>query len=325
MKSGKPELLQIAPKAKSYFTDRNDTRFLQIIRSQTLPSDADITIVGIPFDGAILGRQGARFAPNAIRKALKYHSTYSPEFALDLRKLVIADLGNVRVLNREILESHERIEKVMRSVYENAKTVAMLGGDHSLTFPIVKALARVMDARIGIIAFDSHFDVRDPREVGVSSGTSFRRILESLSNRVYGSNLVEIGSHGFQNSLVYANYVKRRGVRIFPISEFRRLGVKQLVSQALAIASAGASAIHLSVDMDCIDQGFAPGVSAPSSGGLLPHELLNSVFEIAKHPIVRSIDIVETSPPLDVADCTVNLASTVLVYFAAGIAARKKA
>jgi len=136
---------------------------------------------------------------------------------------------------------------------------------------------------------------------------------------------VEIGLHGFLNSSGYQNFAIQKRVTIFSALEVRKQGIESIMEQALEKAGDGTNAIYLSIDMDCLDQSFAPGVSAPSPAGLTSWDVLNAAFMAGKHPLVKGIDIVEISPPLDVNNLTSNIGATSILYFLGGLNERTQA
>ena len=299
-------------------SEQDDPRALHLIRPWE-GEPIDYGILGIPFDGAILGRPGARFGPNSIRESLRFFSTYSYDFDIDIKDARVADMGDVRVAPLSVKETHQNIESLVTEVFERDIVPIVLGGDHSITYPCVSALAQAKEGRIGIISFDAHNDLRPVREGGITSGTSFRRILEELSGQeVRGENMIQVGLHGFLNAGTYRDYAHTGGVTIFSGLQVRREGMEAILEKGFRLAGEGTTSIHVSIDLDAADQAYAPGVSAPSPGGLSSWDLIHAAYAAGRETKVCAIDIVETSPPLDDGDRTARLAATLLLSFIAG-------
>ena len=298
--------------------DERDPRALDLFK----PFDGDSVefgLLGVPYDGAIKGRQGAKGGPNGIREAFRFNATYSYERDIDVSGISSADFGNVVIPEGRVREVHAQVTDAVSELMDRSKIPVLLGGDHSLTYAHVKAFCEKIDGKVGIITFDSHNDVREYENEDISSGTPFRRILEELDgNPVEGKNIVQIGLHGFLNSSYYRDYAISRGLMLFTTNVVRSMGMENIMKGALLQAGDGTKAIFLSVDMDSVDQSEAPGVSAPSPGGLSSVELLNGVYEAARDKKVLGMDIVEVAPLLDPTGNTARLGANVLMNFLGG-------
>lgn len=168
----------------------------------------------------------------------------------------IADIGDIATVHTSVVETHNRIENVLSEIYKINIIPIIIGGDHSITFPAVKALCNNTTGKVGVISFDLHLDLRTYQGIHISSGTPFRRILEIEGTPVLGKNLVQIGLHGFLNSAGYRNFAIQKKVTIFSALEVRKQGIERIMEQALEKASDVTNTIYLSIDMDCLDQSF---------------------------------------------------------------------
>jgi len=299
-------------------SDDRDPRALDLFKPYE-GEKVEFGLLGVPFDGAVKGRPGARHAPDGIREAFRFYSTYNYEHDVDVSGMKVADFGNVVLSQENVKEAHSNISSALKEMLGVATVPLIMGGDHSITFATVKALSEVTEGNIGIITFDSHNDVREYEDDDISSGTPFRRILEELEGEpVKGKNIVQIGLHGFLNSSYYRDYAISKGMMIFTADVVRTMGMENVVKGALMQAGDGTDAIYLSVDMDSVDQSEAPGVSAPSPGGLSSSELLNGIFHVASDSKVKAMDIVELAPPLDPSGTTARLGANALLYFLGG-------
>lgn len=271
----------------------------------------DVGIVGVPFDGCVPGRQGAREGPTGIREALRYNTTYDAVRDVDLTALDVADLGDLEIVDDDPGAVHADLRHEVTRVRDDLDTLVMLGGDHSLTHPTASAWAG--EGTLGLIVVDAHLDVRSyPPH---SSGNSFRRLIED--GIVDGENLVNIGPHPFLNSRHHVEWALDAGIEIVPPSTLRERGVEAVVEDAIETAAAGVDRLYLSLDVDGVDQSHAPGVSAPSPNGLRPPEVLEIATRVADAG-ADAIDVCEVAPPLDPTGNTSRVAATAVLAFLAG-------
>lgn len=249
----------------------------------------DVTLFGLPFDGAVTGRPGARFGPDAIRGELRKLKP-APGAPPRLR-----DLGNAR-MPRDARKAGETAEKGMREALATSSFAVALGGDHSLTHGLAKA-AHAERGALGLINIDAHLDIRDV-QADLTSGTPFRRIIDDRI--VPAERIVEIGLRPFANSPHYVERARRDGMGLHfspDVTEARAKDVaREAVKQAL---SGGAKGLYVSLDVDALDESCAPGVSAPTPGGLDTRTLYALLDEIARHAPVVALDVMEVAPPYD--------------------------
>ena len=298
--------------------DEKDPRALDIFK----PFDGksvEFGLLGVPYDGAVKGRRGAEGGPNGIREALRFNTTYSYDRAVDVSGVSSADFGNVVIPDGSVREVHTQVTSAVSELMDKSKIPMLMGGDHSLSYAHLKAFCERIGGKVGIITFDSHNDLREYENEDISSGTPFRRILEELDgNPVAGKNIVQIGLHGFLNSSYYRDYAISKGMMLLTTDVVRSMGMENIIKGALLQAGDGTDAIFLSVDMASVDQSEAPGVSAPSPGGLSAVELLNGVYEAARDNRVKGMDLVEVAPSLDPTGNTARLGANVLMNFIGG-------
>jgi agmatinase len=310
------KLLIDVAKPSNWVPDQYDVSLRDIMKDWRTTDRADVGIVGIPFDTAVMGRRGCRFGPESVRKALVFSNVYDPSIDVDLSTgLSVTDFGNIDVLQTDVAGTHKRVEQVITSIYKAGVTPIIIGGDHSLTYPEVKGLIDSTNGRVGVIMIDGHLDVRHSHHGEVSSGTPFRRIMEEPEKPVLPKNLVEIGINGWLNSRYYRDYCREMGVRIISAREVHRRGVDEVVAEALKLAGDGTDAIFLSVDIDGLDLSVAPGTCAPNPGGLTAYEALEMVWQIGQHPLSHGFDVMEVAPSLDVADITSIMAAALVMHY----------
>jgi len=304
--------------------DEYDTNVGEIITDAREADQADVGLVGIPFDTAcIAGPRGSRLGPGGVREAITYGTCYNPEIGVDISEGIdVVDYGDVDVVQTEVPASHDRVERVLTAVTESGVVPFSVGGDHSLSYPTAKAMMNPVDGQVGVINIDAHHDVRHSHGGELSSGTPFRRLLEDDSGQLDGENFVELGLSGWHNSNYYLDWVEEIGSEIITALDIHKNGVDEAAERALDAATDGTEAVFVSVDIDVLDAGVAEGTSAPSPGGLLPWQLLDLVYQLGSHKFVRGGDLMEVAPPLDETGATTAIGAAVATQF---IGARKEA
>lgn len=296
--------------------DPNETRISDIFECWAGESGPAIGIIGIPFDSAVLGRKGAKGGPKKIRDAVRYFKAYDWEANFWFGDQQIYDFGDIILESDSVVKSHEIICNVIEKIVSKEFTLVILGGDHSIAYPNIKGIANAnKNKKIGLINIDAHLDVREVINGRISSGTPFRRLLDDKI--VHGENFVEIGIRNFTNAKAYRKYVKDQGGTVFTIDEIRKKGMKLVIQKTIEKITAGTDITYISLDMDGLDQIFAPGVSAPTPDGLIPYQIQEIIKKVVNQTNVVGMDIVELNPLYDIADITAINAANFFVQFAA--------
>lgn len=299
--------------------DADDPRFLDLLIPDA--ASAHILLAGIPFDGAVIGRKGAKLGPTAIREAFRYLGGWDPDAGQSLKGLRIHDAGDAPV-EAGVLATHKVVQAHLTELTKLGKPLVVLGGDNSLSYPTFRALQEAYGGKWGLIVIDAHYDLR-PYEGEPTSGTPYRRILEEAPGQpLHPRNLVEVGIRAYANAPSLANYAKEKGVHIVSRGQVRDWGIAKVVAFALEHATAGVDHLMLSVDIDALDQSIASGCSAPGADGLTFHEAATLVNAVARHPKCRAMDLVEVAPELDPTGNTSRTAAQLVAAFAAGLHAR---
>ncbi|MDG6902840.1 MAG: agmatinase family protein [Nitrososphaerota archaeon] len=307
--------------APSYH-DPNDRRLVQIVRRAVRPQPRAVNVLGIPFDGAVLGRKGAAGGPAGIRQAMVGFSNYNPELGVGIEHARVFDLGDVVLAKGEgVLEAHSEIESEVASSLAPSSLLVLLGGDNSVSLPALRASGRKL-GKLGLIVVDSHLDLRGKIKGKPTNGSSYGLAIEAVPS-LDPRRVVEVGAHGFLNSRRYFDRAKKQGISVHTAQDVRMEGAESIAKEAYERASRGADAVYLSVDMDAVDLGQVSGVSAPSAGGLSSSELLGFVYEVTRKERVAAADIVELAPNLDPTGGSQRVAATVLTYLIAGFNSRK--
>lgn len=298
--------------------DPVDITIKDLISSDTKP--VDVSIIGVPYDGATRGRPGARFAPREIRSRLLSYKAYCIDFDVDLTCLKLADFGDLEVGFGDISTFRERTIESLKGLLESAKLTFVLGGDHSITYPSFKAAKEVFGGDWGLIVFDAHHDLRKLQNGRVSSGTVINDLLES--NLLESQKIVQIGIRGFVNSPHYVEKAKELGIKVYTAREVHLYGGKLIARDIIKNLLGDVDNLYISFDVDSVDIAFAPGVNSPSSGGLLPLDLFEIVFYLTKDERVKVFDVVEFAPPYDVGGITLDLVTNTILYALAGFSSR---
>lgn len=305
----------IKPAGKAQFKDRYTTKAAELLTPWEEGKKGDIAIIGAPLSKPSISHSGASFAPDAIRRCLNSFTTYNIERGTDLAddKKAIIDFGDISMHPTSIEESHKRIyESTKAAASTNAAPFTIiLGGDHSITTSTVKAIKETKGT-VGIIQFDAHHDLRNTEDGGPTNGTPFRRLLEG--GHIQGEHLIQIGIRNYANAKAYHDYALEQGVTVYTMKDVRQQdSIAKLIQDALHQLQDKVDTIYLSVDMDVLDQAYAPGCPAIGPGGMHPDMLTEAVQTALEHPKVHTMDIVEIDPTLDIRDMTSRIASLLIL------------
>ncbi|MCC5803155.1 formimidoylglutamase [Rossellomorea vietnamensis] len=304
----------IKPAGKAQFKDRYTTKAAELLTPWEEGKKGDIAIIGAPLSKPSISHSGASFAPDAIRRCLNSFTTYNIERGTDLAddNKTIIDFGDITMHPTSIEESHQRIYESTKAATESnaAPFTIILGGDHSITTSTVKAIKETKGT-VGIIQFDAHHDLRNTEDGGPTNGTPFRRLIEE--GHLQGEHLIQIGIRNYANAKAYHDYAIDQGVTIHTMKDIKQQHITKLIQESLTQLQDKVDTIYLSVDMDVLDQAFAPGCPAIGPGGMHPDMLTEAVQEALKHPKVHTMDIVEIDPTLDIRDMTSRVAALLIL------------
>jgi formiminoglutamase len=269
-------------------------------------------LLGLPYDGGIPSRPGARFGPRALREALSSFGTFDGSRDLAGGAGLI-DVGDVSLPAMNGGEAHRRIEEAARRLFEADLRPVFVGGDHGVTGSLIRGLAAARpDLNLALVTVDAHLDVREyDDEASLSSGTPFRRALETPI--LTGARTAMIGLRRFANSAYYLDWAREQGVQLFTAEDVAARGARGVAEDALDRVMAGADALYVSIDLDAADAAIAPGVSAAGVGGLSAREMIDLVRTLAAEPDLVGLDLMELSPPYDQDGRTAKLAARLLL------------
>jgi agmatinase len=281
----------------------------------------DVAIVGAPMDDLVSDRPGTRFAPRAIRAASCPPGPHLEMEVDALSDLRVVDFGDAPILPADPARSHAAIQETVGQVLAAGALPVILGGDHSITEPNVRACAAT-HGPVGLVHFDTHTDTgAEVFGVGLSHGTIMRRLVEegSVDPRRY----VQIGLRGYWPGKEEFAWQRERGITSLFMHDVRDLGIEKVVSRA--VEAAGAGPVFLTVDIDVLDPAFAPGTGTPEPGGMTTAELLWAVREVARRIEVIGVDLVEVIPTgVGSADITALAADRIVREILGGIALRRR-
>jgi len=292
-------------------------------------SGAGAAVIGAPFDGGTSHRPGCRFGPQAIRTTdYLPQDGQRPSLALGVDPLVdlaVVDLGDVEMPSGDTELSLRRLEQRVTDVARAGVIPVILGGDHTIALPDVTGLAHHVGwGRVSVIHFDAHADTGNSQMGSLyGHGTPMRRLIESGACR--GDRFLQIGLRGYWPEPETLAWMSEQGMRSFEMSEIVERGLDAVIDESLAIASDECDAIFLSVDVDVVDPGSAPGTGTPEPGGLTSRQLLDAVRRIAMEGPLGGMDVVEVSPPYDHAEITAYLANRIVLEALGGVAWRQRA
>lgn len=290
------------------------------------PREVLAELLGADYSALALTPQRSDQAPGVVRRALERFAPHDARTGLDIAAAwCVADHHDAGAASAATWEDAvAAIEALADRAHESGRFVIGLGGDHSVSWPLIETAVRAArrrrgpQARVGVIQLDVHHDVR-PLDDGPSNGTPFRGLLET--GVIRPDDLVQVGIHPFANRPHLAAYCDEQMIRRFSLDEVAKLGPEETARAALRACS-GTDEIYLSVDIDVLDRAFAPGTAAALPGGLDPRTLVSIVETICADPRVGAMDVVEFDPERDTADVTAYAVAHVVMAALAALARR---
>lgn len=303
--------------ANSYDTGRLNLPFVGIStfgKSPYQPDweaiDADVAILGAPFDFGTQWRSGARFGPRGVREAstlfaFGHAGAYDHEDdATYLDGVRIVDIGDADIIHTDTLSSHANIEAGVRAILKAGALPVVIGGDHSINIPCVGAFSD--EEPIHLIQIDAHLDFVDERHgVRFGHGSPMRRAAE----KPWVTGLTQVGIRNVSSTAKDGyDAARAMGSDILSVRQFRALGVEGVLARIPE-----GRRYYLSIDIDGFDPSIAPGTGTPSHGGFLYYEGLELIAGLAKRGRIVGIDLVEVAPDYDRSGCTTILAAQLLL------------
>lgn len=281
-------------------------------------------LIGMPWDfSASLGWPGSRYGPDAVRKCLRWFTMRLQSgsvYWLDREEVVgplpdglITDLGDAELYAEDLKRSFQSIADSVASARREGYLPVGLGGDDAVTYPFFRGLYDTSEGTWGMIHLDAHLDLMDESSYQgrYSHSSGIRRITEM--ERFRPSALIQVGVRNF-NYKTSHDYVVDNGIRHISAPRFMEMGVRAVVEEALS-AVQGVDHVHLALDIDVLDPGFAPGAGAFEPGGLTSRQVIDFVADVAHH--CEAFSLVEVNPLVDYRDLTATVAATLIGHFIA--------
>jgi agmatinase len=280
-----------------------------------------VAIVGAPTDDLVSDRPGARFGPRAIRAASCPPGPHLEARIDAFAELRIVDFGDAAVLPADPSRSHAAIEALVAQVLEAGPLPIVLGGDHSIAEPDIRACA-ARHGPLGLVHLDTHTDTgTEVFGVEVSHGTPMYRLVES--GHVDPARYVQIGLRGYWPGEREFAWQAERGITALFMHDVRDLGIREVIERTLATVGEGPA--YLTVDVDVLDPGFAPGTGTPEPGGMTPVDLLWAVRTVAEQLDLVGAEVVEVCPQhIGSLDPTALVAERTVREVLTGIALRRR-
>jgi agmatinase len=239
------------------------------------------------------------------------------------KALKVYDAGDLLMPPGDLVQSLKVLEEATEKISRAGKIAVVLGGDHSIASADVAGIANHRgQGKISMIHFDAHADTgEDQFGALIGHGTPMRRLIESGSVR--GDRFLQLGLRGYWPDSKTLDWMRDQGMRSYEMTEIHHRGLNTVLDESFATLTDGCDGVFLSVDIDVVDPGMAPGTGTPEPGGMTSRELLEAVRRICLELPVVGIDIVEVAPPFDSADITAILANRVVLEALSAIAKRR--
>ena len=293
--------------------------FMRLPHTQAIKG-IDFAVLGVPWDGATSYRTGQRLGPDAIRKVSVTLRPYNLALDIDIfEHCAGVDYGDLSVVAGYIEDTYARIEAELCPVVEAGIIPVLMGGDHSITLPELRAVAKT-HGPVALIHFDSHTDTND-QYFGKPyyHGSPFRRAVEE--NIVLAENSIQIGMHGSVYSEDAYDDSTALGFKVITMAALREMSLGELMETVRK--RVGQHKVFVTFDIDVVDPAFAPGTGTPEVGGLTSAEAVDLVRGLRGLNFI-GFDVVEVLPDKDPAEITALLAANIVYEFLSLIALNKK-
>jgi agmatinase len=260
----------------------------------TDPRGLDVAIVGVPFDGGTSYRPGARMGPREIRAQSSLIRSYNYfQKVAPFDRLNVADAGDIDAPPVSIEKCYDAVEAGIGAIADAGARPIVVGGDHSITLPVLRALAR-RHGPLAVVQFDAHIDTWDEYFGGkYFHGTPFRRAIEE--GIVDGARFIQVGIRGPMYGESDLDFHREHGITMIDIDQVKDRGIAAVVEHIRRIATGPA---YVTFDIDAVDPAFAPGTGTPEVGGLNSHDAQRLVRGLAGLKLIGA-DVVEVSPLYD--------------------------
>ena len=284
-----------------------------LTREDLPPEQTDFSIIGIPFDGLVSSRKGSALAPERLRFWSRHVTPFS-EDRTRLSGMTVSDLGDIHINNPET-----DFDKVRERVATLPNMPILLGGDHSVTIPILQGQReRYKDKRLGVLWVDAHPDLCDFFNGSkLSHANTMRRALEF---GIDPQDVCMVGLRSWEEQEI--DLIENGGIHVYTAADVAERGMKHIAESVYNILN-DCDAVHISLDIDCLDPAAAPGTGIPEAGGLTSREVL-TLLKTMQGISLAGLDVVEIAPPLDPSESTVFAGLKIIMEYIAIIARMKQ-
>ena len=270
------------------------------------PADSDFTVIGVPYDGAASARKGMALGPERLR----FWSTHLTPFSEDRTRLGgirISDLGDIAI-NDQLRD----FESICKRIAALPNVPIILGGDHSISIPVLEAQCeRYKEQRLGLLWVDAHPDLCD---VFTGSKLSHACVLRrALEFGIEPEDVCMVGLRSWEDQEI--DLIENGGLNVYTATTVAERGIRSVATSVYSKLSL-CDAVHISLDIDCLDPAFAPGTGIPESGGLTTREVITLIKAMQGLPLV-GLDVVEVSPPIDPSEATIFAALRIIMEYIA--------
>jgi agmatinase/guanidinopropionase len=283
--------------------------------------DVDVAVLGVPFDSGTSYRSGTRFGPRKIREVSLMLWGHNPTLHVTpLDELTVVDYGDVSVNPTSIEKTMAAITNTADEVLNADATLIALGGDHSITLPLMRATAKKF-GQLSLVHVDAHIDTweEEYEDTPYSHGTPFRNALQE--GLIREGEYIQIGIRGPVSGVNDYQEAKDLGAHMITIHEVFEKGIPYVLKE---VHQRCQGPVYVSIDIDSADPAFAPGTGTPEIGGLSSYQLLQLVRGLQGLNLV-GFDMVEVSPPYDHSEITAILASNIVFEYLSLLALGKQA
>lgn len=282
-------------------------------RPDLTPENSDFSIIGIPFDGLASARKGAALAPERLR-FWSQHATPFSEDRTRLKGMSVCDLGDIKITHPE-----SDFNLILQQVATLPNMPILLGGDHSVTIPILQGQReRYKNQRLGVLWVDAHPDLCDIFDGSrISHANTMRRALEF---GIEPHDVCMVGLRSWEEQEI--DLIENGGIHVYTASDVAERGMKKVADSVRTVLN-DCDAVHISLDIDCLDPSAAPGTGIPEFGGLTSRDALTLLKGMQGLPLA-GLDVVEIAPPLDPSEATVFAGVKIIMEYIAVIARKKQ-
>lgn len=270
-------------------------------------------LLGVPFDGTTITRTGSTMGPRKFRDCSSIYIPFHFDYDVDIVETYnIHDCGDVNVKIGNAFETVERGKRDVLEILEGGAIPVVIGGEHLVTVSATRAIEEFKpDGNYGFIIFDAHLDTA--LDIDGDKWNHCCPVPRTMELDCFNpKNAAIIGPHGAMNPKAEHDYVKENNISLFTMRDIYKKGIKEVVQEAIKIASDGTDGVYVTIDMDSLDASQTPGTCAPTPGGITAREMIEAIDLMGELNIV-GFDVVEIAPPYDHADISAITAARFVV------------